>query len=184
MKRRPGAALLAAAARTYVPAPPKLRTVYDDPQSVVAVNGPGSDAAAAWADPQAGEVHLARGAPVNPFIRGHETGHVFDYEVLDEGARNKLTRIMGLSGPWEQGTGLAALNKSPIEAFADYYGALASGMKLDGSTPVETSYVTWKPRAMREIAGMLDRIGRRNHLAAYGGGPAPRRPDRNGVTWY
>lgn len=101
------------------------------------------------------------------FSRGHENFHALDDQVLTDGDRHYLTRIAGLTGAWNQGTGLTAGGlRSPSEILADWYGNAVVGHDprkawTDAYAPVPD------PKAFRRFEQALVRLGRRNHLAAY-----------------
>lgn len=71
------------------------------------------------------------------YTRMHELGHIFDFQVLTDRDRERLTQIMGLrAGPWlrtsidKSDGSLTVSDRSPNEWFADAYAHCA--MKLDG----------------------------------------------------
>jgi hypothetical protein len=84
--------------------------------------------AAACADLENATVYVARGEP--PFILYHELGHLYDFQDLTDGDREWFTRMLGLSGPWNQGSGPMA-QESPMERFADAYATCALGWRPD-----------------------------------------------------
>jgi hypothetical protein len=61
------------------------------------------------------------------FTRAHELGHALDDQALNDGDRHFFTRLMGMSGNWNQGTGFQGGTHSPSEIFADWYGNAAIG---------------------------------------------------------
>lgn len=100
---------------------------------------------------------------------GHESGHAFDFQVLTDGDRVYFTRLMGLSGPWDQGSGYthtAILGRSPIETFADWYGNAVNGR--DAIHSWDASYTSPPdPKRFQRFKRALGRIGRRHHLQPY-----------------
>lgn len=101
--------------------------------------------------------------------RGHELGHAFDFQVLTDGDRVFFTRLMGLSGAWDQGSGYtrtAAAGKSPVEVFADWYGNAVNGH--DATHSWDSSYsATPTGRTFRRFKQALARLGLRRHLKPY-----------------
>jgi len=61
------------------------------------------------------------------YARSHEIGHLFDAQVLTDPDRAVLTRMMRMTGPWDQGS-LPETDRSPHEWFADYYAACDLGI--------------------------------------------------------
>jgi hypothetical protein len=82
------------------------------------------------ADLATGTVWLAH---PDRFSLEHEKGHLFDAQVLTDQDRAHFTRLLRLSGPWDQGTGEGA-GRGPSEVFADAYAYCATGW-----TPVKRS---------------------------------------------
>lgn len=101
--------------------------------------------------------------------RGHETGHALDAQVLTSGDRVYFTRLMGLKGAWDQGSGYtraAVAGRSPIEAFADWYGNAAN--HRDAVHSWDSAYTSPPdPQVFRRFKLALARLGRRLHLARY-----------------
>jgi hypothetical protein len=60
--------------------------------------------AAAWGDMLEGctypDGHIYVSASSKPFLRAHEMGHVFDFEVLTDGDHHWFARMFGIRGPW------------------------------------------------------------------------------------
>lgn len=102
---------------------------------------------------------------LDPFVRAHETGHLFDAESLSDGDRHYFQRVMQApAGPWKTGTGLDGL-KSPNEWFADYYATAATN--IDVKHAGEAAYATIGPKRLKRFEQALARLGRRQQLAAY-----------------
>lgn len=108
------------------------------------------------------------GPPLTKFARGHENGHALDDQVLGDGDRHYFTRLMGLTGDWNQGTGLTAGGlRSPNEFFADWYGNAATGS--NGRTSWNDAYAPAPdPKQFRRFMQALDRLGHRKGLLPYG----------------
>jgi hypothetical protein len=111
--------------------------------------------------------------PLGRFARAHEIGHLLDAQVLTDGDRRFFTRLLGLTGPWEQSDQTLLHPRSPDEWFADYYAAAAIGMRLDGSTGLQGAYADWGPKRLARFEKALDRFGNRYRLGPY------RRPGRD-----
>lgn len=159
-------ALIAASRRQqqYVPAPPVVHTVYGpvDPN----VNTDGA-AVGAYSDPATQTIYLPN-AP-SAFMRAHETAHLFDSEVLTAGDRSYFQRIMHApQGPWNHGEAYGKVEGevSPNEWFADYYGALASGMTPDKGYSVG-QFAEIGAKRLQNFAAALERVGRRRGLQPY-----------------
>lgn len=161
------AALIAAARRQqqpYLPAPPVVHTVYGpvDPN----VNQDGA-AVGAYADPAAQTIYL----PNDPsaFMRAHETAHLFDAQVLNDGDRQYFQRLMHApQGPWNHGEAYGRVEgeASPNEWFADYYGALGSGLTPEKGYSVG-QFAEIGVKRLQRFAAALERVGRRQGLQAY-----------------
>jgi hypothetical protein len=165
---RENSLLKAARQQPYVPAPPTVNVVYEniDPNA----NQDGA-AVGAYADPANQTIHL----PKDPssFMRGHETAHLFDAQVLSDGDRTYFQRLMHApKGPWDHGTAYGKVQGeiSPNEWFADYYGALASGQTPDKGYSIG-SFAEIGPERLKRFAAALERLGRRQGLQPYR--PAP-----------
>jgi hypothetical protein len=109
--------LAAPAANAGVPAPPRVTYIHARP--------PGMETDPTFRAGADGETIYYVGR-LDPFVRNHELGHVFDDELLNDGDRHFFTRMMGLRGPWVQAPTevLGALqggDRSPNEWFADWY---------------------------------------------------------------
>lgn len=149
----------ARAAAPYVPAPPKINYV----QGVA----PGHDQAAdATAEAVGAAQTVYYQTPMDGFTRGHEAGHIFDYEVLSDGDRAYFQRLLHTpAGAWRTGTGTGAGMHSPNEAFADYYGAAAT--HLDPAKRTVSSYVPIGPKRLKRFEAALARLGKRHNLKPY-----------------
>lgn len=161
-------ALMDAAAKQpkpYVPAPPVVNVVYEsvDPS----VNG-GSEMVSAYTDAANNTIHLPKNP--SPFMRSHETGHLFDSQVLSDGDRNYFQRIMHApAGPWDHGQAYGKVegNVSPNEWFADYYGAYAANLTGLNGQPSIGSFAMITPKRMKRFISALERLGHRNNLQPY-----------------
>jgi hypothetical protein len=60
-----------------------------------------------------------------PFMLWHERAHLFDAQVMTDAHRAQFTAMLGMDGPWYQGTGRGT--RGPSEVFADAYAACATG---------------------------------------------------------
>jgi hypothetical protein len=151
------AAQVQALARPYVPAPPRAQVIRAQQPGI---QWPGD----AWAsaDAGAGIVYAPNG--LGRFERAHEFGHLFDGQVLGDGDRGYFTHLFGLKGPWYQGTASQGL-RSPVEWFADYYGAAAIG--FDPTRRGIASYADIDSRTLRRFEAALARLGHRRDLSAY-----------------
>lgn len=151
-----------AASLAFVPAPPVAHYVYQsvDPH----LNG-GTTLVSAYTDTDTDTVYLPRSW--SPFMRGHETGHLFDAEILTDGDRRYFQRTMHApAGPWDhaQAYGRVEGEISPNEWFADYYGAMAARLTgLHGQSSVG-SFATITPLRMRHFEKALARIAARRGL--------------------
>lgn len=160
--------IAAARERQYVPAPPKVNVVYGtvDPS----LNADGA-AVGAYTDAANNTIHLPRDP--SDFMRAHETGHLFDSQILSDGDRNYFQRLMHApAGPWDHGAAYGKVQGevSPNEWFADYYGALASGLTPDKGYSIG-QFAVIGPKRLERFAAALERLGRRNGLQPYR--PAP-----------
>jgi hypothetical protein len=101
-------------------------------------------------------------------MRAHETGHLFDAEVLTDGDRRFFQRAMKAPiGPWSHAAAYGRVegNISPNEWFADYYGAFASNLTgLHGQSSVG-SFATITPVRMRRFEKALVRLAKRRGLS-------------------
>lgn len=150
-----------AKAGVYVPAAPVVHYAQGGlaPDPGVDFAGTGAAAYAADTDTIHYEGLLGKSA------RGHENGHALDDQVLSDGDRRFFTRLMGLIGDWNQGTGMTGFH-SPNEWFADWYGNAANGR--DGFHQWDSAYAPApNPKAYRKFRQALDRLGRRHHLKPY-----------------
>lgn len=107
---------------------------------------------------QDGTIYIEPGQ--DQFVYWHEVGHIFDAELLTVGDRNWFTRMLGLIGAWDQGSGLQGL-RSPKERFADAYATCALGWRPDRG-PWADSY-GYEPTLKRhkQICAAINRIGER-----------------------
>lgn len=142
----------------YVPAPPHITYVTSLPAG-------DENTTSDEADPATGTVYT--NGNTGRFARGHETGHIFDAEILTPGDRNYFQRILQApTGPWNRGTGATIEGlRSPSEWFADYYGAAA--MHLDPTRELVSAYAPIGPVRLARFEAALGRVGRRHHLPQY-----------------
>jgi hypothetical protein len=150
------------AAQPFVPMAPAVNFVQgtapgDDESAAI-----GGGAAYAWDTDT-----IYHTGQLSKFARGHEMGHALDDQVLSDGDRNFFTRLMGLSGPWRQGTGIQNAGKrSPDEIFADWYGNAVAGN--DPSRSWDDAYATPPdPKDFHRFQQALARLGRRRSLPQY-----------------
>jgi hypothetical protein len=158
----------AARQRQYVPAPPVVHTVYGPVNASLNQDGA---AVGAYADPAAQTIYLPKDP--SPFMRAHETAHLFDAQVLTDGDRSYFQRLMHApQGAWNHGEtyGRVEGEASPNEWFADYYGALASGLTPDKGYSVG-QFAEIGAKRLQQFAAALERVGHRQHLRAYRPGP-------------
>jgi hypothetical protein len=82
-----------------LPAPKKMNVTYGD----FTYPGPEAAIVGGYADPATGDVHS-----ISPddFSTGHEAFHLLDLQTATDADRARWESILGLSGPWNQGTGL------------------------------------------------------------------------------
>lgn len=112
----------------------------------------------ACADRDNGVIYVEPGQ--GRFVYEHEVGHLFDVQRLNDGDRRWFTRKLGLTGAWEQGSGLEGL-RSPFERFADAYAACALGLRPDrGEWAVSYGYQP-TPKRHRRICAAIGRVGDR-----------------------
>lgn len=140
-----------------MPAPPTVNYAYGLDPNVTA------DGQHPTAYTYGDTVHLPDHAKsmTNSFIKAHETGHVFDTEVLSDGDRYFLSRLIHAPpGPWQQ----QSVYKSPNEWFADYYAAAASGVSPTNGDSV-SMYATIGPKRLKRFEAALGRIAKRQHLS-------------------
>jgi hypothetical protein len=130
------------AATARVPLPPHL-TIVRDPAAAMEFCNQGraeDEVAPVPACSDGDTVYLTDMA--GSFDRWHETGHVFDDEVLTDENRVEFTRLLGFKpGSWLRGyenlngapvTFMAGV-RSPSEHFADAYAACALGLDPDSN---------------------------------------------------
>jgi hypothetical protein len=143
-----------------LPAPKKMNVTYGD----FTYPGPEAAIVGGYADPATGDVHS-----ISPddFSTGHEAFHLLDLQTATDADRARWESILGLSGPWNQGTGLTGGGlRSPSEIIADNYGMLVSG--TDPRHAMQSSYADhYDFRRMRRFARSLERFRRRNGLGVY-----------------
>lgn len=151
--------------RVFVlPAPPVVNVVYGqiDPN----LNRDGHPVGA-YADPANNTIYLP--ADPNKFMRGHETAHLFDHQVLTDGDRRYFQRLMHApEGPWDRGAATGQVDglRSPAEWFADYYGAAASGMTPQRGYAV-AQFAEIGPKRMIRFQKAMERLMRRRSLKPY-----------------
>jgi hypothetical protein len=92
------------------------------------------------------------------FSREHELGHIFDAEYMDAGERQRFETLVGLSGPWIQGTGMEG-TKSPAEWFADAYAACRLHLTPGSNWTLAYGYDPSK-REHRAVCGFMARAAR------------------------
>lgn len=149
------AAASAAPARAGVPLPPNVTYTQGTAPGLT------PDQADAAADRDTGTVYSV--IPMDGFTKGHETGHIFDSQVLTDGDRHYFQRTLHApAGDWYQGTGAGAGNHSPSEWFADYYGAAYAD--IDPAKTTVSSYTTIGPKRLRRFESALQRLGKRHQL--------------------
>lgn len=121
----------------------------------------------ASADVQNGVIHSP--GPLSRRDLAHEVAHIFDYRVLTDADRAKISRI--LKAPtdrqWYDGSGGA-------EFFADYYAAAAMGDQPGKARRVkggglrggegDVTYTKIGRKRLRRFRRALDEIGDREHL--------------------
>lgn len=152
------APLASQAMGAYVPGAPVIHFVRSANPS-----GAADSMAPAATDMSTGTVYYSQ--KLDPFSKAHETGHVFDSEVLDSGERSFFQRLMHApGGQWDQGTGVSGYH-SPDEWFADYYAAAAN--HLDLSKQGVSSYATIGPKRLKRFEAALARLGQRKNLQSY-----------------
>ena len=148
-------------AMRYMPAPPRVQYVRG--------TMPGDARASEYAlttDAQRGIVYYTGKQPLTGFEKGHETGHVFDAEVLTDGDRHFFQRLMHApSGAWNAGSGYEGGTSSPAEWFADYYGAAATHVNPHHTSIA--SYADIGPKRLARFEAALTRLGQRRGLLAY-----------------
>lgn len=153
-----------AASVAFIPAPPVVHTVYGaiDPN----VNRDGQ-MVGAYADPATQTIYL----PKDPsaYMRAHETGHLFDSQILSDGDRRYFARLMHApAGPWDHGQAYGRVdgNVSPNEWFSDYYAAAATRMTPDRGYSVG-QYAEIDAKRMRAFQKAMARLARRRDLEPY-----------------
>lgn len=175
MKALLAAALLLALAEPAVAKPRSLLDTLRAPMpphaTFVQGRAPGVPADAISAmqtDPAAGTVYYT--GLLDPSLRAHEVGHLFDSQILSDGDRNYFQRKFFAdtgAGAWSRGTGATQGGLlSPNERFADWYMNAAIGN--DPSHSWASAYATAPdPKAFRQFTKALDRLGRRRGLKPY-----------------
>jgi hypothetical protein len=144
-----------------MPVAPNVRYAHTAPP----VNGTDSQLPAAAAY-YPGEDTVYFGGNLDRFTRGHELGHAFDDQVLSDGDRANIMRLMRMRGSWNQGTGLSGGAQSPAEIFADWYGNAAIGN--DPRRKWSDAYASApSPAQFRRFQLALARIGRQRSLSQY-----------------
>jgi hypothetical protein len=156
--------------RPLPPAPPRRNVVYDQTFNLPGELGP------VGAYVQGDDIHIRKGTRLDPVAAAHETGHLFDQQVLTDGDRHYITRLLHAQGPWRQGTGAQGGYSSPNEWFADYYAAAATGWQpphvtksggvIGGGTE---SYTHIGPKRLKRLEAALQRIQARKGLQSYTG---------------
>lgn len=154
----------AASVASFVPAPPIVNIVYGpiDPNT----NG-GGEMVGAYADPATNTIYLPNDP--SPYARAHETGHLFDAQVLGDGDRIYFQKLMQApAGPWDHGKAYGKVegNISPNEWFSDYYAAAATGRTPQNGYGGE-SFATIGPKRMIRFEKALARLGKRRSLQQY-----------------
>lgn len=146
-----------------MPAPPTVRYVHGA--------YPGHPDLGQATDTGNATIYWQGDGPLGAFPRAHEVGHLFDAQVLNDGDRRYFQRLMHApGGAWDQGTGNQGGTGSPVEWFADYYGAAATGFDPRPSTRGGadiSSYAIIGPKRLERFKKALDRLGRRNALLPY-----------------
>lgn len=141
---------------SLVPAPPEIHFKWGSPAGLE------QDASfTAGVDPASRTIYHTQ--TLDRLAGAHEVGHLLDAEVLNAGDRAYFTRILGLTGPWNQGTGLTAGGlRSPNEWFADYYSAAANHFQpgRDGMS----AYAQIGPVRLQRFEKALGRLGQRRGL--------------------
>jgi hypothetical protein len=144
-----------------IPAAPTVNWAHNVAPPGPAENSVGGSAAYDWGSDT---VYFQGNMP--KFTRAHELGHALDDQELNDGDRHFFTRLMGMSGDWNQGTGFQGGTHSPSEIFADWYGNAAVGN--DPSRAWSDAYATPPdPKTFRRFAQALDRLGHRRGLLGY-----------------
>lgn len=145
--------------RGGAPGVPSVHLVRQTPAQKL----PGEQWAPAATDQSTGTIYQF--GPLDNSQMAHEVGHVFDTEVLTDGDRQQIEGLLGMKGPWNQGTGTGGVH-SPDEAFADMYSAVAT--RMDPRHRWESSYVSPPaPGTYKRFVRLLDAIGQRQHLGRY-----------------
>ena len=144
-----------------MPAPPSIRYIHGPMPG-----DPNPGEYANTADTTTGTVYWTGRGLLNGFTKGHETGHIFDAQVLNDGDRHFFQRLMHApAGPWDSGSGYEGGSKSPSEWFADYYGAAVTG--VDPTHTSVASYADIGPKRLLRFEQALDRLRQRRHLPEY-----------------
>lgn len=83
--------------------------------------------------------------------RNHELGHIFDYNYMDDGARNRFRTIMRESRTWRSVTA-----ESPHERFAEAFTLCVRSVRFPRSNGGAYGYAP-TVRQHRAICGMIQR---------------------------
>lgn len=157
-------ATLAAIAAGFIPGPPVINTVYGPVDTSLNRDG---QAVGAYADPATNTIYLPHDP--NPYARAHETGHLFDTQVLSEGDRRYFQRLMHAPrGPWDHGEtyGKVQGEASPNEWFADYYAAAATGMTPQNGHSIG-QFAEIGAKRMKRFEKAMARLAKRHKLQRY-----------------
>lgn len=137
------------------------------PQATVTYSSCPDGLAGACSDVAAATIYLD--GDYSRFALEHERGHLFDAQLLDVGERNAIMRVMGLIGPWEQGTALSCRERRcPSEIFADAYATCRMGWTAKptrfrgGYRLVWTVGYGWQPgpKRQRRTCAIITRAAR------------------------
>ena len=177
--RARNAALSAAAAAAFMPAPPHFNIVFDSPQNAGGVNpatGPPYPAVGQYADTTTNTVHTTPG--FNKRLIAQDVGQLVGYNVLNDGDRHFFSKLLGTDPTnWTSGGGAnPGAGRGGDEAFASYYAVAATGglkppkrhkdgtitgeSLAFGDTPID-------PKKLKLFTAAMVRLGQRQHLQPY-----------------